>query len=112
MFGKRLEQLRKSAGLSQAEFGKRLGEKYGEEYRLSQTVVSAYEKEVREPSNAIIYVKIADFFGVSTDYLFGVSDEKSTSLLDEVQQQLSTLKPEALTEAAKFVEYLHWRENH
>ena len=43
MFGKRLESLRKAAGLSQADFGRKLGEKYGDEFRLSQTVVSAYE---------------------------------------------------------------------
>ena len=47
MFGKRLESLRKAAGLSQAEFGRKLGEKYGDEFRLSQTVVSAYEKGIR-----------------------------------------------------------------
>ena len=112
MFGKRLEQLRKSAGLSQAELGRRLGDKYGEEFRLTQTVVSAYEKEIREPANAILYVKLADFFNVTTDYLFGVSDKKSTPLLGEVRQQLSMLKPETLEEAARYVEYLIWRENH
>lgn len=111
MFSRHLEQLRKEAGLSQAELGKRLGEKYGKEFFLSQTVVSSYEKGIREPSNFKVYVKLADFFGVTTDYLLGASDKKSTSLLHEAQSQLSTLKEESLEDAIKYVEYLKWREN-
>ena len=110
MFGKRLESLRKAAGLSQAEFGRKLGEKYGDEFRLSQTVVSAYEKGIRDPSNVKVYVKVADFFGVTTDYLFGVDDKKSTSLIDEVQRQISTLSEDTLQELLNYVLYLKQRE--
>jgi transcriptional regulator with XRE-family HTH domain len=112
MFAQRLEQLRKEAGLTQGALGKRLGEKYGADYDLSQAVISAYEKGKREPQYYMIYVKLADFFGVTTDYLLGVSDKKSTSPLHEVQMQLSTLDEESLKEAVRYVDYLKWHENH
>lgn len=110
MFGKRLESLRKDAGLSQAELGRQLGEKYGEEFCLSQTVISAYEKGIREPSNVLVYVKVADFFGVTTDFLLGADDKKNTSLLDEVQRQLSTLSEDTLQELLNYVLYLKQRD--
>lgn len=109
MYGQRIKELREAMKLSQLDLANALGDKYGEEYRLTQNAISKYEKETREPKVAVI-LKLADFFGVSTDYLFGVDEEKSTSLLDEVQKQLSTLKEETLIEVIKYVRYLRWCE--
>jgi transcriptional regulator with XRE-family HTH domain len=97
--------------LSQPGLGNALGDKYGEEYRCTQNAISKYELEQREPRTDL-FIKLADFFGVTLDYLFGIDDKKSTPLLDEVQRQLSTLELETLSEAAKYVEYLIWKENH
>lgn len=75
----RIKQLREEKGISQLEFAKKIN--------LTQQSVSAYEKGIREPSLDILKT-IADFFGVSTDYLLGKSDlrnpEKVEVDMDEV----------------------------
>lgn len=61
----RLEELRKQLGLSQNELAEKLN--------MTQQRISAYEKGKREPDINTI-TQLADFFGVSTDYLLGKSD--------------------------------------
>ena len=60
MLGARIAALRRDAGWSQAELGKRL--------RVSASAVGMYEQGRREPG-ADLLVKLADQFGVTTDYL-------------------------------------------
>lgn len=64
----RIKQLREEKGISQLEFAKRIN--------LTQQSVSAYEKGIREPSLDILKA-IADFFGVSVDYILGKSDVRN-----------------------------------
>lgn len=64
-FKDRLVQLRKELGLTQEEFAEKIG--------YSRTAISAWEIGRNEASNADT-LKIADFFGVSTDYLLGKTD--------------------------------------
>ena len=61
----RLRRLRTERMLTQAELGEELG--------LSESTVSLYEKGEREPSFTTL-CRLADFFGVTTDYLLGRSD--------------------------------------
>ena len=65
VFGERLLELRKEKGLSQAAFAKAIG--------VSYAVVCYWETDRSEPTAPNI-VRIADFFGVSTDYLLGRID--------------------------------------
>lgn len=60
LFGKKLKSLRKNKGISQTEFGNILG--------LATSTVSGYEKGNRMPDLNTLN-KIADYFGVSVDYL-------------------------------------------
>jgi transcriptional regulator with XRE-family HTH domain len=74
----RLVKLRKELGLTQEDFAQRIG--------YTRTAVSAWEIGRNEPSNSDT-IKIANFFGVSTDYLLGKSDvrnpeKKDNDLLD------------------------------
>lgn len=74
----RLEELRKKNGLSQNELAEKLN--------MTQQRISAYEKGKREPDINTIK-QLADFFGVSTDYLLGKTDirnpeKKEPDLLD------------------------------
>ena len=64
----RLRGLRKNAGLSQKELAKTLA--------ISQPTVCAWEKGEKEPSSKSA-AKLADYFGVSMDYLLGRSDNSS-----------------------------------
>ncbi len=60
MLGARIAALRRQAGQSQAELARNLG--------VSASAVGMYEQGRREPSGAIL-VALAEYFGVSTDYL-------------------------------------------
>ena len=66
VFSKRLVSLRKSKGVSQAFAAK--------EIRVSPRAYQKYEYEESEPTLSAAS-RIADFFGVSLDYLAGRSDE-------------------------------------
>lgn len=65
MLGKRLKELRKEAGLSQAKVGAAIG--------VSEPTISLYERNLREPSLTTLK-KFCDFFDVSADYLIGRVD--------------------------------------
>ena len=65
IFGERLLELRREKGISQAALAKALG--------VSYAVVCYWETDRSEPT-AINIVKIADYFGVTADYLLGRSD--------------------------------------
>lgn len=64
-FKDRLVLLRKELGLTQEEFAEKIG--------YTRTAVSAWEIGRNEPSNSDT-LKIADFFGVTTDFLLGKTD--------------------------------------
>lgn len=64
----RIFQLRKEAGLTQTE----LGEKFG----LVKSAISHYERGQSIPSDRI-KKEMCRFFGVSMDYLLGLSDDRN-----------------------------------
>ena len=70
-FGKRLRLLRNEKKLKQEELGKKIG--------ITQGAVGMYERGEREPSLEMIE-KLRSFFGVTTDYLLGVSTERHLSV--------------------------------
>lgn len=63
-FGERLKSLRQSKGLTQKQLSDKLG--------LTKSVISAYETDLRLPSYDVLK-HIAAIFGVTTDYLLGMS---------------------------------------
>lgn len=63
-----LTELRKEKGLSQKEAAARLG--------ISQALLSHYEKGIRECGQSFL-IRVADFYGVTCDYLLGRSKERS-----------------------------------
>ena len=67
--GEKIEKLRKEKNLTQTELAKAL--------MLKQDTISRIEKGRREISNSEL-VAISKFFGVSTDYLLGVTPERTT----------------------------------
>lgn len=64
-FSERLKELRTEKGLSQAQLAKELN--------VSQRSISSWETGFREPDFQML-VLLSKFFGVTTDYLLGVSD--------------------------------------
>lgn len=71
MFSNRLKLLRSSKGLTQSQLAEILG--------LSNKSISVYEKGTSMP-NMDVLCKIADYFGVSIDYLIGRSNSVNTKL--------------------------------
>ena len=84
-FGEKLKQLRAGKALSQGQLAKNL--------TITKSMISAYENSVRLPSYDVL-IKIALFFNVSIDYLFGFSQRQfldTTNLSDEQIRILSIL---------------------
>ncbi len=75
-----LTELRKEKGLSQKEAAAKLG--------ISQALLSHYEKGIRECGQSFL-IRVADFYGVSCDYLLGRTKERN---------ELDTLANEILSD--------------
>ena len=67
ILGNRIKTLREEARLSQIDLAKVL--------HIGNTTISQYESGVRVPSDSI-KIAIAQYFGVSLDYLMGETDER------------------------------------
>lgn len=67
-FSARLRELRKERGLTQSQMAGRLG--------VTPSMVSAYENGIRQPSYEVL-IKIARLYGVSSDYLLGISGRRT-----------------------------------
>lgn len=81
-FGENLKALRVARGLTQKELGDRVG--------LSKAVVSKYENALGYPTLDMV-VTLADFFGVTTDYLLGVKGQKTADVSGLNERQLKTV---------------------
>lgn len=81
-FGEILKSLRKHRNLTQTELGNQVG--------LSKAVVSKYENGIGYPSFDIL-VRIAAFFGVTTDYLLGVSRGKTVDVFGLTDSQVQVI---------------------
>ena len=67
IWGQRIKELRKEEGLTQTELANATG--------LSQSAITAWEVGTNSPTaNAIVI--LAEYFGVTTDYLLGLSDKR------------------------------------
>ena len=88
--GEIIGKLRYERRLSQAELAKRVGLK-------SSSTIAAYEAGSRQPSLSIL-IELSRVFGVTTDYLLGVTRER-TDYLD-----ISGLTPDQLNSIKMIVE--------
>ncbi len=85
VFSERVLSLRKSKGVSQTIAAKEIG--------ISPRAYQKYEYEESEPT-LLVAARIADFYGVSLDYLTGRSDEEQRSIslcLDGIEKYLEGL---------------------
>lgn len=82
MFEGRLKKAREAADLTVKQAAAAL--------RLPYTTYNNYEKNTREPPGGLI-CKMAEFFGVSTDYLLGMSDEMSGEGKSEITEKWEKL---------------------
>ena len=66
MFGKRLRALREGRGLTQLELGRII--------KLSPSTIGMYESGRRDPDSETLRT-LAEYFGVTVDYLLGRTDD-------------------------------------
>jgi transcriptional regulator with XRE-family HTH domain len=74
MLGNRIKQLREEKELKQEDLAKELN--------VAPSTIGMYERNAREPNNEIT-LKLANFFGVSTDYLLGKSDVRNPEKIEK-----------------------------
>lgn len=82
-FGETLKKLRKDRGMTQQELGARIG--------VSKAVISKYESAAGYPTLNILK-RIAVFFGVTTDYLLGLSGNNTLDISALTPDQVSALQ--------------------
>lgn len=82
MIGKRIQQLRKEKDLTQEELSLELA--------VSRSSLSLYETDRREPDGETL-LKIADYFDVSLDYLFGRNKHFSNDQNNSTQPQIEEI---------------------
>lgn len=81
-FGENLRKLRYNRSLTQKELGVKVG--------LSKAVVSKYENGMGYPTYDVL-IRIARYFGVTTDYLLGVSNNKAVDVSGLTDSQIDTI---------------------
>lgn len=81
-FGENLRRLRKSRNLTQQELGVKVG--------LSKAVISKYENGMGYPSFDVL-IRIAQYFGVTTDYLLGVLESKTIDVSGLTDSQVDSI---------------------
>lgn len=81
-FGDILKNLRKNNGLTQSELGRHVG--------LSKAVISKYETGIGYP-NFETLIRIAEYFGITTDYLLGVENGKMVDVSGLNESQIEAV---------------------
>lgn len=91
-----LSHLRKERGISQKKAATDLG--------ISQALLSHYEKGIRECGLDFV-IKCSEYYGVTTDYLLGVSDSR-TGIAPDSLSQLDEDEEHSVSTLAKATKYL------
>lgn len=83
MFDERLKELRKSLGINQIEFGKRLN--------VTKQCISNWENNNIMPSIDML-IRISKTFSVSADYLLGLDDQRALNVTGLSAEQIFHLQ--------------------
>lgn len=100
----RIKELREEKLLSQGEVAKAIN--------TNQSNIARWENGLNEPA-AMYVIKLADFFGVSTDYLLGRSDDfgnvtingSAPKLSDEEREILALFRKMTPSQKVRFAGY-------
>ena len=92
MLGKRLKKLRLEAGLTQQELAAKLS--------MSRSTFAQYEVDHRVPEH-LTFIRLANFFNVSLDYLVGRELRPPAAVGD-----IGHLPPEAHREIEEYIKYI------
>ena len=90
---KKLKSAREETGKSQTQVSKDTG--------INNKTLSGYERGVSEPDLATLSL-LADYYGVSLDYLLGRTNSRNTNLEDQAKY-IESLKLDTPEAAIKFI---------
>ncbi len=97
-FGERLKELREDNDEKQKDIAELLF--------VSNKVISDYERGVHFPRDEKIITAIAAHFGVSTDYLFGITNIKNQLSCNDFLPVFHSLTPAQKDEVMDFMVFL------
>lgn len=97
-FGERLRNLREERNITQKTLSVVLG--------VSPRMVSFYESGAHFPRDERILLRLADYFGVSTDYLLGYSDVKQAGQLRKLNAAYEALPEAERKSLLEFLDFL------
>lgn len=106
--GKRITQLRNEKSLTQEELANLIG--------VSRASLGMYEIDKREPDKTVLN-KLADFFEVSVDYLFGRTNIRSSQRETKAETKAfhnldaSGLPEEAIRQVEEYIELIKLKYN-
>ena len=102
-FGKRLKELRTERGMSTVILGERIG--------VTPSCISIWERGESMPAASKINV-LADYFGVSVEYLFGIGEKSNESKDNNATQKSSKKLIEKVKSEKKFEKELEVSLSH
>lgn len=100
-FGERLKILRQEKEITQSQLGELLG--------VSARMVSFYEKDKHIPRDSETLIKIAEYFNVSLDYLFGITKVRNYNHLSSMHRLYESLSDTGKQTANDFILFLSKR---
>ena len=95
--GERLAELRKNCGLRQIDLAERIG--------VTVKCISLYERERRAPPDDL-KIKFSEFFGVSIDYLMGLTDVESYNEKSDFIQLPKDCSDEIREKVIEYISFL------
>lgn len=104
ILGNNIRLLRENYPISQLEFAKLLN--------ISNSALSQYESGNRMPNDEI-KLKIADFFGVSVDFLLGrenLKNERNNPKNNTIIDEIENLSPASKEELKKYIQLLKLKD--
>ncbi len=103
-FGDRLKELREEKELKQAELANL--------FNISPSTIGMYEQNRRTPDFALLN-SIADYFGVSIDYLLGrtnIRNYEENTIASHTDDRTQQLSEEGRKKLDDFIDYLIFEE--
>lgn len=109
VFSKRFKELREEKNKTQQELIDEFNKKY--HYNFKKSAISMYENSKRMPEIQAL-TDFADYFGVSTDFLLGVSDIRNPYEIKTIaaHHDGDEFTEEELQEIENFKEYVKMRK--
>lgn len=95
----RIKELREQKKLTQQQVAEAL--------HISRQVYGFYENGKREPNIETI-IRIANYFGVSTDYLLGIERPTPKSSLDK---KIKNADKDTLQELEEYLDYINYKKH-